>query len=236
MDPLGVQRRDGTACGGAETDDDGAAPRTEMTGDPGEAHRMQDRAVAGELVVLVEDVQAVVPAPRPVVHRLESDQGEAAVDRRLRHRRVLHAVGPAPQHTARGDLLDIGELRLGQEQHVGRCDHLVPLGDAAHARLDVSGLEREPGRVTTLDDHPGAEVRVDAVEVERMDRQAALVLHRGLGEHAEGEQVIAPSRLRGRARGRCSGRSSGAGHPASHRRGTGVSSVCDCTRRSGRDA
>ena len=62
VDAVRVQRGDGAAGGRAEPDDGGAQPAAVAAGDPGQLQRVQDGAVAGQLVVLVEDVQAEVPA------------------------------------------------------------------------------------------------------------------------------------------------------------------------------
>ena len=61
-------------------------------------HGVQHRAVAGELVVLVEDVQAEAAVVGPVVHRLPGDQRQAAVDGQLGDRRSCTQCGQ-PQRT-----------------------------------------------------------------------------------------------------------------------------------------
>jgi len=100
VDPVGVQRRDGTACRGAETDHHRAQPTTVVTRRTGELERLDHRAVPGELVVLVEHVQPDRAVDRPVIHRLERDHGQAAVDGQLGDLWILHAVRPAPEHRA----------------------------------------------------------------------------------------------------------------------------------------
>ncbi len=107
VDAVCVQRGDRTAGGGAESDHRSAQPPTVASGDAGQLHGVQDRAVAGELVVLVEDVQAHAPVTLPVVHRLEGDQGQPTIDGDLGQGRVLHAVRPAPDDLFGPHLLEI---------------------------------------------------------------------------------------------------------------------------------
>ena len=76
-------------------------PPAVVAGRPDQLQGVQHRAVAGQLVVLVEHVQAERAVGGPVVHRLERDQGQPPVDGQLGDLRVLDAVRPAPQRSAR---------------------------------------------------------------------------------------------------------------------------------------
>ena len=89
------------ARGGAEADDRGAQAAAVVPAGAQQLERVQDRAIARQLVVLVEDVQDEVAALAPVVHRLPGDEGQPAVDGQLGHLAVLHAVRPAPDDLAR---------------------------------------------------------------------------------------------------------------------------------------
>ena len=131
VDAVGVECGHRATGGGTEADHDRGEPPPVVAGQPAQLQRLQHRAVAGQLVVGVEDVHPDGPVDGPVVHRLERDQGQVPVDRQLGQCRVLHAVRPAPQHLAGLDQRDVGELRLGQQHHVGGGDHL--------------GAGREPG-------------------------------------------------------------------------------------------
>ena len=101
VDAVGVQRGDGAAGGRAEPDDGGAQPAAVAAGDPGQCHGVQHGAVAGQLVVLVEDVQAEPAVGLPVVHRLERDQRQPPIDGDLSQGGILHAVRPAPDDLSR---------------------------------------------------------------------------------------------------------------------------------------
>ena len=102
-----VQRGDGAAGGRAEPDDRSAQPAAVAAGDPGGLHRVQDGAVACQLVVLVKDVQPEPAVGLPVIHRLERDQRQPPIDGDLGQGGVLHAVRPAPD--------DLSRPHLGQD-------------------------------------------------------------------------------------------------------------------------
>ena len=227
MDPVGAQCGDGSSGRRAETDHDCAASWSVLSGGSDETQGVEDRAVPGEFVVLVEYVQAEVTLPGPVVHRFEGDEGEALVDRGLCQLGVLHTVGPPPEGATGRDLGHVRCLGLGEQEDIGGLDDLRPLCDPAHTRLHVPGFELEVRSVPAFDDHPRPDVRIDAIEVMRMKGQATLVLHRGSREDAERQEGARPG-LRGvwgvLRIGGGEGRLSGAGHPGSHHRGTGTSS------------
>ncbi len=112
----------------------------------GQGEGVQHRAVAGQLVVAVEDVQADRTVCRPVVHGLEGDHRQLAVDRQLRHRGVLDQVRPAPQHVPPAQGGHVGVLRLGQQHHVGVGEDLLARREASHVlrELLVRASERAP--------------------------------------------------------------------------------------------
>ena len=80
VDAVGVQGGDGAAGGRAEPDDGSAQPAAVDAGDPDRLHGVQDGAVAGQLVVLVKDVQPEPAVGLPVIHRLEGDQRQPRID------------------------------------------------------------------------------------------------------------------------------------------------------------
>jgi hypothetical protein len=84
VNAMGVQCGDRAAGGGAESDYGSAEPTTVAPGDSGQLHGVQDGAVAGDLVVLVKDVQAESAIGLPVVHYLEGDQRQPPINGDLR--------------------------------------------------------------------------------------------------------------------------------------------------------
>ncbi len=85
---------------------------------------MQDRAVARQLVVLVEDVGAKAPLGGPVVHCFPCDQRQPAVYCELSDCLVLDAVRPAPQDLPPMELGEVLLHRLGLKYHVALLDQL----------------------------------------------------------------------------------------------------------------
>ena len=189
MDAVGVQCRDGAAGGGAEADDDGAQPAAVVAGGAGQRQRVQHRAVAGEFVVLVEDVQAEAAVAGPVVHRLEGDQRELLVDGQLGDGPVLDAVRPAPEDLPVAELGQVLGLRLGQEDDVGFRQQLRARGDAPHQRRQLGVGNAEALAVAFLEDQLLPEFRGDAVQMQGVDREAPLVGFACAGEDSEGEVV-----------------------------------------------
>jgi hypothetical protein len=120
-----VERRHGASCGRPEADHDGAQPPPVVTGRAAELQGVQHRAVAGELVVLVEDVQAERAVGGPVVHRLEGDERQPPFHGQLRELLVLDAVRPAPQHLTFAQLRDVVGDRLEQQDDVALRDELL---------------------------------------------------------------------------------------------------------------
>ena len=142
---MGVERGHGAPRGRTETDHYRAQAATVVTGQPGELQRVENRAVPGDLVVLVEHVQADRSVASPVVHGLEGDQGQSSVDCELRELGVLHAVRPAPQHLPGVQRGDVRVLWLGKQHDIGVGQDLV--------------ARREPGDVLAKGRVADAELR-----------------------------------------------------------------------------
>jgi hypothetical protein len=128
-DAESAERGHCTASCCSEADHDRAQPTAVVARRPDERERMQHRGVAGQLVVLVEDVQVEVPIAGPVVHGLEGDQRQPLIDSDLGDRGVLNAVWPAPEDLSFAHCLEI--VRHGFGEH----DDL-PLREELLARLD----------------------------------------------------------------------------------------------------
>ena len=137
MHAVSIERRHGTACGRSEADDDRGQATAVVAGRAAQLQGVDDGAVPGELIVLVEDVQAEAAVAAPVVHGLPRDEREALVDGELRDLGILHAVRPAPQHLALPQGLHVGGLRLGQQHDVGPVENLCPIEHAAHEGLEL---------------------------------------------------------------------------------------------------
>ena len=153
VDAVRVEGGDGTAGGRAESDHDGAEAAAVVARRAAELQGVEHRAVAGELVVLVEDVEPEAAVGLPVVHRLPGDQREALVDRELGDLAILHAVRPAPQHLAVAQVFEVGCLRLRQ-QHDVRCAMTSSRSAiAADQRLELRVGDAEPEPVAALEDH-----------------------------------------------------------------------------------
>ena len=87
-------------------------PAPVIAGHPGELEGVDDGAVAGQLVVLVEDVEVERAVAAPMVHLLPGDQRQPALDGDLGDLLVLHAVHPSPEHGALGQLEQVRRHRL----------------------------------------------------------------------------------------------------------------------------
>jgi len=186
---VGIQRRHGAAGGGPETDHDGAQPAAVVSGGTGQRQGMQHGTVAGELVVLVEDMQAEAAVAGPVVHGLEGDQREFLVDRQLGDGPVLDAVRPAPQDLPVPELGQVLGLRLGQEDDVGFRQQLLSGRDAPHEGCKIGVGPAEALAVASLEDQPVPDLRRDAVQVQGVDREAPLVRFACAGEDTEREVI-----------------------------------------------
>ncbi len=169
------ESRHRSARGRSETDDGGAEPATVVPGRAAQLQGVQDGAVARQLVVLVEHVQAEAAVAGPVVHGLERDQGELLVDGELSDVTVLYAVRPAPEDLSVTELSQVTRLRLGQQDDVSSQDELLPGADPGHQGFELLVGQPEPVAVPALEDDAVAESRMDAIEVGGVDRQAAFV-------------------------------------------------------------
>jgi hypothetical protein len=189
VDAVGIERRDGAARGGPESNHDRRESAPVVARRSAELQGVDDRAVAGQLVVLVKDVQAKAAVGLPVVHRLPRDERQALVDGELGDLAVLHAVRPPPQHLSIAQLGEVGGLRLRKQHDIGLRHGLF----AAEHRPD-EGLELRIGNaeaqpVAALEDHARAQILVDALEVRRVNRHPPLVrLARGRHD-AEAQQA-----------------------------------------------
>jgi hypothetical protein len=90
--------------------------------------------------------------------------------------RVLHAVRPAPQHLPGLDQGDVGELRLGQQHHVGGGDHLGAGREPGDERCQVVVGVPEALAVPVLEGDPAPKTLVDPRQVVGMEGEPALVL------------------------------------------------------------
>jgi len=160
---------------GSEPDDDGAQPTAVVAGQAGELQPVQDRAVAGHLVVLVEDVQAEPLVAGPVVHRLERDERQSLVDGHLGQGAVLDGVRPSPQDLSRAHLLEVDGLRLGQEHDVRAAEQVLARGEPLDERGQLLVGEPERLAVAPLEDEVGPQHLVDPVEVQGVEGQTAFV-------------------------------------------------------------
>ena len=175
MHAVRPQRRHGTARGGAEPDHHAGQASSVVARRPAQLQGVQHRAVAGDLIVHVEDVEAEGSVAAPVVHRLERDHGEAFVEGELGHHFVLDEVRPSPENLAVAHVAQVGVLRLRQEQDVGGGDQLGAVEDAAHERPQIGVLDPEPLAVAGLEQHVRAQIFGNPVEVARMQWHAALI-------------------------------------------------------------
>ena len=73
---------------------------------------------------------------------------------------------------------EVGGLRLGQQDHVALGEQLLAGAHPADRRGELVVGDAEPLAVPVLQEDPGPQAGVDAVEVLGVDRQAVLVLLR----------------------------------------------------------
>ena len=130
---------------------------------------MQNRAVAGELVVLVEDMEVESAIAVPVVHRFPGDDRRPGVDRGLGQLLVLDAVGPAPEDLTFPHLGDIGRQRLRLKQHVAFGDQFFVAAMPTNQRREVGIAEAEVAAVAMLEEDPLSQVLVYVRDVARME-------------------------------------------------------------------
>ena len=136
---------------------------------------MQDRGVPGDLVVLVQHVEAERPVRGPVVHRLEGDHRQSPVDRLLGDLDVLYAVRPSPENLPRTHLGEVRRQRLGKQDDVRVREQLLVRTEPADQRPELLVRHAEVLAVSGLEEHPVPQLRLDAVEVTGVDRQPPLV-------------------------------------------------------------
>ncbi len=182
---MGVERGHGTTSSGSETDHHCAQAATVIAGEPHHLQRMQYRAVPGELVVLVKDMQSESTASLPVVHGLERDEREPFVDGELGHLAVLDTMRPSPQHLPVAKVAQVAVLRFRQQDHVRFRDHLLAGSDRPDVGTQLIIREAEPKSVPVFEHDRRPQVGVDPVEACRMQRQAPFPRLAGAGEHAE---------------------------------------------------
>jgi len=171
-----VEGGDRAPAGGSESDDGGPQVAAVVAGGADEFQRVQHRAVAGKLVVLVENVQVEFAVAGPVVHRFERDQCQAAVDGQLGDLRALHAVRPAPQDLPLPQLGKVPGQRFGQQDHIAVGDQLLAGKQPGDVRRQPLVGYTETLAVATFEKDAPAQVGIDALEVPRMDRQPPLML------------------------------------------------------------
>ena len=132
-----VERGHRAAGGRSEADHHRTQPTPVITGRSRDLHSVEDGAVAGDLVVLVEDVKVKRTIAVPVVHRLEGDQCELLVDGHLREYLVLHAVRPPPEDLPDTHFGDVAEQRLGLQNDVALLDELLTSSEACDPALEL---------------------------------------------------------------------------------------------------
>ena len=199
LTPSADSARDRAARGGAEADHRGAQAAAVVAGDPEQLQRVQDRAVAGQLVVLVEDVDAEVA--------VRASSGSSPPRRSASARRSMASWVISrsctqcgqPQTTWPGrSVCEVLGQRLGQQDHVALRE-AAPRASAARRPAARAARRRTPKplAVAVLEEHPRAQLGVDALDVRGMDRQPALVGLARRRDDAEG-QSGPPGRVYGR--------------------------------------
>jgi hypothetical protein len=123
----------------------------------------------------VDDVQAELAVVRPMVHRLEGDQGQAPVDGQLGDLLVLHAVRPAPQDLPVPQLGEVVWHRLGQQNDVAVGDE-PRTGAARRPVVPTARWARRGFTVALFEKDARARVGIDPLDVLRVDRQPPLIL------------------------------------------------------------
>ena len=179
--------------GSPEADDGRPQPPAIFTGHPREFQGVQHRAVTGHFVVLVKDVQAEGAVGRPVVHRLERDQRKTAVDAQLGDFLVLNTMRPAPQDLSRSHLFEVGCLRLGEQDDIAVREQLGTGPKPRDATGELLVADAEVLSVTSLQIDASPQVGSDPLDVQRVDREPALVLFPRPGHNTEPELIHARS-------------------------------------------
>jgi hypothetical protein len=185
-------------AGSPEADDGRPEPAAIFTSRPDEFQGMQHRAVAGQFVVLVKDMQAERTVSIPVVHRLKGDQGEPPLDAQLGDLLVLDTMRPAPQDLPDPHLRQVLGLRLGQQDDIAFREELFAGTEPGHTRCELVIGYAELLAVAALKIDAFPQVSIDPFEVQRMDREPPLVLLPRPRYHSEAEQIHTRSLARGR--------------------------------------
>ena len=128
-----VEGRHGAPAGSPEADDGCPEPTTVLTRRPDEFQSVQHRAVTGQFVVLVKDMQAERAVGIPVVHRLKGDQRQPPLDAQLGDLLVLHTMRPAPQDLPIPHLREVLGLRLGQQDDIAFREEFFTGAKPGHA-------------------------------------------------------------------------------------------------------
>jgi hypothetical protein len=163
------------AAGCSEPDDDRPQSRAVVAGGADELQRMQYGAVAGQFIVLVKDVQEERAVARPVVHRFESDQGQASVDGQLRDLLVLHAVRPAPQDLPVAQFGEVLRQRFEQQDDVAVVDQLFAWEEPGDVWCQLLVRYPEVVAVAAFEVDVRPQVGVDPRDMQGMDRQPPLM-------------------------------------------------------------
>ena len=188
-----VEGRHRAAAGRPEANDGRPQPATVFTRRPGQLHGMQHRAVAGHLVVLVKDMQAVRAVAGPVVHSLKGDQRQPPVDAQLGDLLALDTVRPAPENLALAELPEILRHRLGEQDDIALREELVMGAQAGHIWRQPLVGHAETLAISALEVDASAQVGLDPLDVQRVDRQPALVLLPRSRHDSEAQLIHAPS-------------------------------------------
>ena len=177
--PEREQRRHRAARGGSEADHRGAQPAAVVPARAQQRERVQDRAIAGELVVLVEDVKAEVAVVGPVIHGLPGDERQTAVDGELGHLAVLDAVRRHPHRTWPGRIVvRSAATGLGSRitSHSAISSSRVSRPLTCTVRL--SSEKSNPIPVALLKEDVAPHVGAASLDLLRVDRQPVLVSFR----------------------------------------------------------
>jgi hypothetical protein len=92
------------------------------------------------------------------------DERHAPVDGELGHRAVLARSAASPRRPARAQRLEVLGQRLGQQEHVALREELLARAQPADQRPDLRIGGSELVAVAALEEHPRAQVGVDALE------------------------------------------------------------------------
>jgi hypothetical protein len=123
----------------------------------------------------MEHVDEEPPRRRPVIHRLPSDQCQTLVDTDLRELGILDRVWPPPEHLPLVKARNILQSGFGQQHDVAGGNDLLTRTNSRDLLGKMRLGDAETVAIAPLQKHPRPQVRIDSVEVLRMDRQPELV-------------------------------------------------------------